>query len=233
MGVGGLFLYPDIIKGRANIFPSAVQPGADVLKPDGPDWKATNKRVYNWLTHAPHLLDLARHLVGPITALRSNHREVALGGNGGEPIRGHVWRLDLRFANGAGGQSLLLLPRPGEFEEGFQLHCAGGHVTCTFPYVWFQREETRLYSARSKMFCSPDTQDCHTFRLQLEALARTILTGGPQLNANLEDGIACVKALVAGSYSALNDGKWVDIEATAGDVANPRLRVRDFESLAS
>ena len=218
---------------QANKFPTAIQPGVNVLKPQGPDWKATDKRVYNWLTHAPHLLDLARYLVGSISAVRATHSEVALGCKGAASTRGHVWRVELRFANGVHGWSLLLLPRAGEFEEGFELHCAGGHVSCTFPYVWFQRERTRIYSADRKMFWNPDAQDCHTFRLQLEALARSILTGAAQVNANLEDGIAAVKALVAGSYSALNGGKWVDIEAVAGDVANPRLRVCAPEALAS
>jgi hypothetical protein len=83
------------------------------------------------------------------------------------------------------------------------------------------------------MFWSPDAQDCHTFRLQLEALARSILTGVPQGNANLEDGIAGIKALVAGSYSALQDGTWVDIETVCGDVASPRLRLRALGAVAS
>jgi len=218
---------------QPNMFPPAVQPGANVLKPRGPDWKANDRRAYNWLTHAPHLLDLARHLVGPISAVRATHHEVALGSSGRASAGGHAWRLDLRFANAAFGQSLLLLPRPGEFEEGFQLHCAGGHVRCTFPYVWFQREDTLIYSANRKMFWSPDAQDCHTFRLQLEALARSILTGVPQGNANLEDGIAGIKALVAGSYSALQDGTWVDIETVCGDVASPRLRLRALGAVAS
>jgi len=37
----------------------------------------------------------------------------------------------------------------------------------------------------------PDAQDCHTFRPQLEALADSIVTGAAQVNASLEDGIAC------------------------------------------
>jgi predicted dehydrogenase len=113
---------------QANIFPPAVQPGVNVLKPQGPDWKATDKRVYNWLTHAPHLLDLARHLVGPISAVRASHSEAPLGRQGAAWARGHVWHVELRFANGVNGRSLLLLPRAGEFEEGFELHCTGGHV---------------------------------------------------------------------------------------------------------
>jgi len=221
---------------QANKFPPAVKPGANVARPQGPDWKTADKRAYNWLTHSPHLLDLARHLVGPISAVRATHREVKLGGAAAaglpESSRGHVWRVELRFAGGSSGQSLLILPRAGEFEEGFDLHCTGGHVTCSYPYVWYQREQTRIYSAARKVFWSPDAQDCHTFRLQLEALARTILAGAPQANADLEDGIACVKALVAGSYSSLHDGQWVDPESVGGDVVTPFLRSRHAVAVA-
>lgn len=56
----------------------------------------------------------------------------------------------------------------------------------------------------------------HTFRLQLEALAHSILTGASQVNASLEDGIACVKAMVAASYSSLHGGQWIDLESVAG-----------------
>jgi predicted dehydrogenase len=213
---------------QANKFPPAVKSGGNIARPQGPDWKTTDKRIYNWLTHGPHLLDMARHVIGPISAIRATHREVNLGGSALDSSRGHVWLVDLRFANGPSGQSLLLLPRAGEFEEGFELHCAGGHVTCSYPYVWFQRERTRIYSAVRKMFWSPDAQDCHTFRLQLEALAQAILTGGPQVNANLDDGIACVKALVAASYSSLHEGEWVDIEEIGGDLANPFIRGREL-----
>ena len=217
---------------QANKFPPAVTAGGNVARPLGPDWKATNKRLYNWLTHGPHLLDLARHLMGPISAVRAIHREVPLGrpeaSDASGRLRGHVWRVELRFANGVTGQSLLLLPRAGEFEEGFEVHCAGGHVTCSYPYVWFQRETTRIYSAARKVFWSPDAQDCHTFRLQLESLATSIINGTPPVNATLEDGIACVKALVAGSYSSLHDGRWVDIDAIRGDLANPSIRGCDM-----
>ena len=222
---------------QANKFPPAVEPGGNVARPQGPDWKTTNKRVYNWLTHGPHVLDLARHLIGPIAAVRATHREVTLdpaeAPGSKEPPRSHVWRVELRFANGASGNCLLLLPRVGEFEEGFELHCTGGHVTCSYPYVWFQREYTRIYSSARRVFERPDAQDCHTFRLQLEALAESILTGAPQTNADLEDGIACIQALTAGSYSALNHGQWVDIDTVGGDLASPVARGRDASVLAS
>ena len=214
---------------QANKFPPAVRGSGNVARPQEPDWKSTDKRIYNLLTHSPHLLDLARYLIGPISAVRAQYRESSLQVNGSYGYsRGHVWWIDLRFTSGLTAQCLLLLPRAGEFEEGFELHCSGGYVTCSYPYIWFQRENTRIYSASSKEFRSPDAQDCHTFRLQLETLAHSILTGAPQINANLEDGIACVKALVAASYSSVNDGRWIDIESVAGDVANPHLRSREL-----
>ena len=210
---------------QPNKFPPAIPPGGNVIQPHGPDWKSSDPRVYSLLTHSPHLLDLARYLIGPISAVRATDRESRLLANGSlSSTRGHVWFLELRFTHGPVGQCLLLLPRAGEFEEGFELHSTGGHVTCSYPYIWFQRENTRIYSAASKEFRSPDAQDCHTFRLQLEMLARSILTGAPQVNTNLEDGIACVKTLVAAAYSACNQGEWIDIDSVAGDVANPYLR---------
>src|SRR5262249_50575703 len=89
---------------QANKFPPAIQPGSNVIRPSGPDWKITNKRAYNWLTHGAHLLDMARHLAGPISSIRATHSEVAPG-DGTDPQRGaqsrsHVWQVDLLFASG-------------------------------------------------------------------------------------------------------------------------------------
>ncbi|MBV9269333.1 MAG: Gfo/Idh/MocA family oxidoreductase [Acidobacteriaceae bacterium] len=217
---------------QVNKFPPAVAPGAHVVRPEGPDWKLTDKRLYDIVTHSPHLLDLARYLVGPISAVRAAYREVSVHADGSPALaRGHAWWIELRFLNGSNGQCLLLLPRAGEFEEGFEVHCSGGHVTCSYPYVWFQRENTRIYSASAKEFRSPDAQDCHTFRLQLEALARSILTGSPQANAGLEDGIACVKAMAAASYSSLHGGEWVEVESVAGDVGSPYVIGRELAAV--
>jgi hypothetical protein len=61
--------------------------------------------------------------------------------------------------------------------------------------------------------------------------ANSILTGAPQLNATLEDGIACVKAMVAAAYSSLHGAQWIDIESVGGDVANPYLRGRELAAV--
>jgi predicted dehydrogenase len=198
----------------------------------GVKWKMANERFCDWLTHGPHLLDVARHLLGSISAIRATHRELSLGRSAlnipADSPGGHVWCVDFRFAGSSRGQSSLLLHRTGVFEEGFELECAGGHVTSSYPYTRFQRGYTRIYSAGRKLYWSPDARDCHTYRLQLESVAQSILHSAPLVNGDLEDGIACVKALVAGSYSSLNGGQWVDIEDAGGDWANPLLRDREL-----
>ena len=101
---------------QANKFPPPVAPGTDVIRPNGPDWKSTDKRLYNIVTHSPHLLDLARHLVEPLSAVRAVCREAGVNADGSAAAaRGHVWWIDLRFVSGSIGQCLLLLPRAGEF----------------------------------------------------------------------------------------------------------------------
>jgi hypothetical protein len=70
----------------------------------------------------------------------------------------------------------------------------------------------------------PEGQDTNTFRLQLETLADTILGSAPLLNANLEDGIEAVKAMVAIGHSARHGSDWVNVEEIEGDLAHSRVK---------
>ena len=48
---------------QPNLFPLEMHNSGGVTKDPGTDWKATNRRIYNLLTHSPHLLDLAGYLL--------------------------------------------------------------------------------------------------------------------------------------------------------------------------
>ena len=128
-------------------------------------------------------------------------------------------------SEGATGHFELVLPRHGEFAEGFKLETNLGHALVEFPYVWFQREQrVEIYEAQMRSIVRPEGQDTNTFRLQLEALVDTILRGAPLLNANLEDGIEAVKAMVAIGHSARHGGDWVNVEEIEGDLAHSRVK---------
>lgn len=217
---------------QPNLFPVEMKNSGQITKAAGADWKATDRRIYNLLTHSPHLLDLAGYLVGPIERVRAVYRERDITGLGEHPkTMSHIWHIDVVFLarpgedEGPTGHFELVLPRHGEFAEGFKLETNLGYALVEFPYVWFQRERrVEIYDCRMGMIARPEGQDTNTFRLQLEALADTIIDGAPLVNANLEAGIEVVKAMVAVSHSARHGGNWVNIEEVEGDLAHSYLR---------
>jgi hypothetical protein len=126
---------------------------------------------------------------------------------------------------GPTGHFELVLPRHGEFAEGFKLETSLGRALVEYPYVWFQREErVEIYDAGTKTLFRPDGQDANTFRLQLESLADAILHRRPLVNANLEDGIAAVKTMVAIGHSARHGGDWVRVEEVEGNLEHSFLK---------
>jgi predicted dehydrogenase len=228
------FYYDSTFRHRVtqpNLFPLEIHNSGGVTKDPGTDWKTTNRRIYNLLTHSPHLLDLAGYLVGPIEKVRAIHRERDISPAAtGNKIVSHVWHIDVGFApklgenEGVTGHFELVLPRHGEFAEGFKLETNLGRALVEYPYVWFQREErVEIYDAATKTLFRPDGQDANTFRLQLESLADSILYGRPLVNANLEDGIKAVKTMVAIGHSARHGGDWVSVEEVAGDLEHSVL----------
>ena len=190
-----------------------MKSSGQITKAAGADWKATDRRIYNLLTHSPHLLDLAGYLVGPIERVRAVHRERDITPSGAHSKTvSHIWHIDVVFlarpgeTEGPPGHFELVLPRHGEFAEGFKLETNLGHALVEFPYVWFQRERrVEIYDSYTRMIGRPEGEDANTFRLQLEALADTILEGAPLVNASLEAGIEVVKAMVAISHSAATE----------------------------
>jgi predicted dehydrogenase len=214
---------------QPNLFPLEIPNSGGVMK--DPGWKTTNRRIYSLLTHSPHLLDLAGYLVGPIEKVRAIHRERNIGPSvTGSRIVSHVWHIDVGFVpnpgenEGATGHFELVLPRHGEFAEGFKLETNLGRALVEYPYVWFQREErVEIYDAVTKTLSRPDGQDANTFRLQLESLADAILRGAPLVNANLDDGTQAVKAMVAIGHSARHGGDWVRVQEVVGDLEHSVL----------
>jgi predicted dehydrogenase len=228
------FYYDSTFRHRVtqpNLFPLEMPNSGGVTKDPDTDWKTTNRRIYSLLTHSPHLLDLAGYLVGPIEKVRAIHQERDISPSAtGSTIVSHVWHIDVGFVPNPGenegptGHFELVLPRHGEFAEGFKLETNLGRAVVEYPYVWFQREErVEIYDAATKTLSRPDGQDANTFRLQLESLADAIVYGRPLVNANLDDGIQAVRAMVAIGHSARHGGDWVRVEEVTGDLENSVL----------
>jgi predicted dehydrogenase len=200
-----------------NLYPVPVE-SPNSKRPPG-NWKADRQR-YLLLTHGAHLFDTARFLAGPLVAVHARHH--AHGDM-------HGWSIAVEFAGGALGQLSLISPRRGDFEEGFRVHGTHGSVFGKAPLPWFQRAEVECF--KDGEYRRLLGADGFTFKRQIEGFADAILHGAAQHGANLDDGIAAVRGLVAVSQSVAT-GKRVCLADVTGHVlsAEDDLPVRSGAS---
>jgi predicted dehydrogenase len=187
----------------------AVQPlarkGAKVLRPEG-DPKADKQR-YFMLSHGSHLVDLARYLGGPIRAVqaRLNQRFGA-----------HCWFVDVDFANGAIGHLDLTIGVRMDWHEGFQIYGENGSASAKIYNPWFYKSsDVELFHEDSATTTRVLGADGHFYRRQLEGFADSILLGAPMRGADIADGVASIKTMVAIAQSVAT-GKSVEVESAKG-----------------
>ena len=176
-------------------------------KPEG-NPKA-DKRRYFILTHASHLVDTARFFGGEIASLKARLLE---------RFGACCWFIETEYASGAMGHLDLSIPIRGDFEEGFQIYGEHGSVQGKVFLPWFHKtSQVECFSTRDGQYRRPLGEDAHTYKLQLEGFAETILNGAPQQGASLDDGIAAIRALVAIARS-VETGKGVRLAEMTGAV---------------
>jgi predicted dehydrogenase len=73
------------------------------------------------------------------------------------------------------------------------------------------------FSIRDGQYHRPHGEDAHFFKLQLEGLADRILHSVPMLGADVEDGLAAVRGMVALARSA-ESGERVLLSEVEGTV---------------
>ncbi len=187
----------------------AVQPlarkGSKVLRPGG-DPKADKQR-YFMLAHGSHLVDLARYLGGPIRAVqaRLNQRFGA-----------HCWFVDVDFVNGAIGHLDLTIGVRMDWHEGFQIYGENGSASAKIYNPWFYKSsDVELFHEDSATTTRVLGADGHFYRRQFEGFADSVLLGAPMRGADIADGVASIKTMVAIAQSVAS-GKSVEVESAKG-----------------
>lgn len=183
------------------------RPGARSIRP-GHDPKA-NRRQYYMLAHGCHLVDLARFLAGPITAVRARLSE---------RFGAYCWFVDTEFAQGALGHLELTVSVRMDWFEGFQLHGEyGSAIGRIFNPWYFKSSEVDIFHERDATIRRVLGADAHFYRRQLEGFADTILHGVPMRGASIADGLASIQAMVAIARSA-ECGERIELASVAGGV---------------
>jgi predicted dehydrogenase len=179
-----------------NLQPIPIQ-SASARKPGG-DPKA-DKRRYFVLTHGSHLVDTTRFLGGPIQSVRA--RLV-------EKFGSYCWFIEVDLANGGLGHLDLTIPIRGDFQEGFQIYGEHGSVTGRVHLPWYHKtSEVECFSARDGLFRRPIGEDAYTYKRQIEGFAASILDAEPMTGADVDDGLAAIRALVAIARSVESEEK--------------------------
>ncbi|MER9434587.1 Gfo/Idh/MocA family oxidoreductase [Mesorhizobium sp. M0618] len=166
-------------------------------------------RQYFMLAHGSHLVDTARFLCGEILAVRARLNE---------RFGAYCWFVETEFASGALGHLDLTVAVRMDWHEGFQLYGENGSVIArTFNPWYFRASEVDIFHEKDATSRRLLGADGHFFRRQLEGLADTVLNGAPMRGANVEDGIASIRAMVAIARSVVS-GERVELASVSGAV---------------
>jgi predicted dehydrogenase len=148
-----------------------------------------DKPRYFMLTHGSHLVDTARFFGGEIVQVqaRTAHRFDA-----------YCWFVAVDFADGSVGHLDLIIPIRGDFEEGFQIFGEHGSVQGRAYLPWYHKaSHVECFSTADRQYHRVLGEDAYSYKRQIEGFADTILHGVPQQGANIDDGIAAMRAMVA------------------------------------
>jgi predicted dehydrogenase len=106
----------------------------------------------------------------------------------------------------------------GDFQEGFQIQGENGSVSGRVYLPWFHKSsDVECFRTTDRTFHRVLGEDAHTYKLQVEGFAATILDGTPQAGATLDDGLAAMQAMVAIARST-ESGDYARLEGTSGGV---------------
>ncbi|MBY5406448.1 Gfo/Idh/MocA family protein [Rhizobium leguminosarum] len=187
----------------------AVQPlmvkSANAKKPAG-NPKADLEK-YFMLAHGSHLLDTARYFGGEIIELEARLRN---------RFGAYCWFVDVEFANGTIGHLDLTISVRMDWHEGFQIYGENGSVIAKTYNPWlFKTSDVDVFHERTGETTRVLGADGHFYRRQLEAFSDVILNGAPMTGANIDDGLASVRGMVAIAQS-VRSGKSVRPADVAG-----------------
>jgi predicted dehydrogenase len=149
---------------------------------------------YYMLAHGSHLVDTARYFAGEIKAV-----DAKLLNRAGM----RCWFVDVEFANGTLGHLDLTVAVRMDWHEGFQIYGEQGSILGKTYNPWYYKSsDVEIFHESDGSTHRVLGADGHFYRRQLEGFAETVLNGTPQTGADIEDGIASVRAMVAIAQSA-------------------------------
>jgi predicted dehydrogenase len=189
----------------------AVQPlvvkSAKAKRPSG-DPKADLERYY-MLAHGSHLVDMARYFGGEIIEVDAKLLK---------RFGAYCWFVDIVFASGAMGHLDLTIAVRMDWHEGFQIYGEHGSAVGKIFNPWYYKtSEVDVFRESTGATTRVLGADGHFYRRQLEGFADCVLNETKMTGADIDDGIASVRGMVAIANS-VRTGKPVKLADVSGPV---------------
>ena len=189
----------------------AVQPlpilSASARKPAG-NPKADLRRYY-MLAHGSHLVDTARFLCGDLVEVNARLNE---------RFGAYSWFVDVAFASGCMGHLDLTVAVRMDWHEGLTLYGENGSITAkTFNPWYYKSSDVEIFHEKDQTYRRPLGADGHFYRRQLEGFADAVMGVEPMRGADVTDGVASVRAMVAIAQS-VREGRAVRLADVSGPV---------------
>jgi len=166
-------------------------------------------RRYFMLAHGSHLVDTARFLCGDIIEVNARLTE---------KFGAYSWFIDVTFANGAMGHLDLTIAVRMDWHEGLQIYGENGSVIAKTYNPWYYKSsDVEIFSEKDATWRRPLGADGHFYRRQLEGFADSILDKAPMRGADITDGVASVRAMVAIAES-VRKGRSIRLNDARGPV---------------
>jgi len=164
-------------------------------------------RRYYMLAHGSHLLDTARHLFGPIEAVDARLTE---------RFGAYCWFVTMHFEDGVVGHLDLTISVRMDWHEGFQIYGEKGSILGKTYNPWYYKSsDVDIFREADASWHRVLGADGHFYRRQLEGLADVVLDEKPMIGADIDDGIASVRGMVAVARS-VDNGKPVRLDEVSG-----------------
>ena len=129
------------------------------------------------------------------------------------------WFVDVEFANGALGHLDLTVAVRMDWHEGFQIYGENGTVIGKTYNPWYYKSsDVDIFHEADGASHRVLGADGHFYRRQLEGFAAVILDGAPMSGADIDDGLASVRAMVAIARSARDAQAGASRRDVSGDV---------------
>ncbi len=103
-----------------------------------------------------------------------------------------------------------------DWHEGFQIYGENGSASAKIYNPWFYKSsDVELFDEDSATTTRVLGADGHFYRRQVEGFADSVLSGAPMRGADIADGVANIKTMVAIAHSVAS-GKSVEVASAKG-----------------